>query len=240
MGCAALLPLVASCSSAPQSSPKAPASIIATQPSPQSTASPAVPQSIPSQSTSIETPSEPNASPTQASRRVEKCTVRMARVNDPESPLNVRSSPNAASKENIVGQLKNGTYVDIEDEQNGWYKITGETPGWIAKSKTDRSCTEKIERVEFGKGQTSFKIVDRFIGVGTHTYRVNLVQGQSLTVTRDREVFPRIVGPSGQDLASFDENRTTWTGEIPTTGDYSIVFESNYKGYDYAVSVEAR
>lgn len=164
----------------------------------------------------------------------------MARVNDSESPLNVRSSPNAASKENIVGQLKDGTYVEIEDKQNGWYKITGETPGWIAQSKTESNCTEKIERVEFSQGQTSIEIVDRFIGVGTHTYRFNLAQGQQLTVTRNRQVFPRIVSPNGKDLASFDEDRKTWTGEVPVTGDYSIVFESNYKGYDYAVVVEAR
>lgn len=165
----------------------------------------------------------------------------MAKVNDPESLLNVRSSPNAASKDNIVGKLRNGAYVDVKDEQDGWFNITGETPGWIAKSRTESNCGEKIERVEFGKGQDSIQIADRFIGVGTHSYRLNLAKGQKLTVTSDRGgVFPRIIAPNGRDLVSSPDQQSPWTSELAETGDYKFELESNYKGYQYAFSVQAR
>lgn len=165
----------------------------------------------------------------------------MAKVNDPESALNVRSSPNAASKDNIVGQLKNGVFVEVKDEQNGWFKIAGETPGWIAKSKTESNCGEKIERVEFGSNQDSIQIADRFIGVGTHSYRLNLAKGQRLTVTSDRgDVFPRIIAPNGKDLVSSPDQQSPWTSELAETGDYKFELESNYKGYPYAFSVNVR
>lgn len=242
IGFAALFAVMAGCSSVPQSSvPTTPSPTTTAQPSPRSTEAPtAAPQSIVSQPSPIDSTPESKPATSNATRSVEKCVVRMAKVNDPESPLNVRSAPDATSKDNIIGQLRNGIYVDIKAEQDGWYKISGETPGWIAKSKTESNCGEKVERVEFGKGQTSIEITDRFIGVGSHKYRFNLAQGQKLTVTNNRDVFPRIVAPDGKDLASFDESRKTWASEVPATGDYSIIFESNYKGYEYGVLVEAR
>lgn len=237
IGFAALFAVIAGCSSAPQSSPSAPGTT--SQPSPQSTESPiAAPQSVPSQPSPVDSAPESEPTTPNASRKVEKCVVRMARVNDPESPLNIRSSPNTSSNENIVGKLRNGSYVSIEDEQNGWYKISGETPGWIAKSKTESNCTEKIERVELGKDP--IEIADSFIGAGSHKYLLNLTKGQKLTVTNDRDVFPMIVAPNGKDLTDYRENRKSWTGEIPATGDYAIIFDSNFKGYEYAISVEVR
>jgi hypothetical protein len=234
IGLAALFSVIAGCSSAPQSSP-----ITTPQPSPQSTESPIVaPQSVPSQPSPVDSAPESKPTTPNASRKVEKCVVRMARVNDPESPLNIRSSPNTTSNANIVGKLRNGSYVSIEDEQNGWYKISGETPGWIAKSKTESNCTEKIERVELGKD--SIEITDRFIGAGSHKYLLNLTKGQKLTVTNDRDVFPMIVAPDGKGLTDDRENRKSWAGEVPATGDYAIVFDSNFKGYEYAISVEVR
>jgi hypothetical protein len=233
---------VAGCASAPQSSaPVASSPTLTPESSPKPLSSPiATPQSIPQSSSptpEVSPASKPAAKP---SRTVEKCVVRMAKVNDPESPLNIRSNPNASSK--IVGQLPNGAFVDVKDEQDGWYSITGETPGWIAKSRTESNCGEKVERIEFGKGQDSIKIRDRFIGVGSHQYRLNLSKGQKLTVTRDREVFPRIVAPNGKDLIDYREleAKENWTGELPETGNYEIVFESNFKGYEYGVLIEVQ
>lgn len=239
-GCVALLAIVAGCSSAPQSPS------ITSTPTPAVSSSPTVvespianPQSAPAPSNPE--PSTPISVPKKAARTVEKCVIRMAKVNDPESPLNVRSSPNATSKDNIVGKLPNGAFVDVTDEQDGWFKITGETPGWIARSKTENNCGEKIERVEFGSNQTEIQIVDRFIGVGTHSYRLNLAKGQRLTVTSDRGgVFPRIIAPNGKDLVSSPEQRSPWTSELAETGDYKFELESNYKGYQYAFSVDVR
>lgn len=59
-------------------------------------------------------------------------------VNDPQSPLNVRSSPNIKSEP--VGTLNNGTPVTSVAEKNGWIQISSPIPGWIAKSRTRRIC----------------------------------------------------------------------------------------------------
>jgi len=229
IGCAVILTVIAGCSSTPQSPS------ITTSLSPSVSPSPTAPtQSNPE-------PTAPSDAPTNATRTVEKCVIRMARVNDPESPLNVRSSPNATSKDSIVGKLRNGAYVEVKDEQDGWFNIIGDTPGWIAKSRTESNCGEKIERVEFSKGQDSIEIADRFIGVGTHSYRLNLAKGQKLTVTSDRGgVFPRIIAPHGKDLVSSPDQQSPWIGELAETGDYKFELESNYKGYQYAFSVQAR
>lgn len=241
--CATLLAMMAACSSAPQSSaPSASSPTAAPQSPAKPTESPtAAPQSIPQlspESPKSDAAADSKPSGSKATRTVEKCVIRMAKVNDPESPLNVRSSPNASSQ--ILGQLPNGTFVDVENEQDGWFKITGEKPGWIAKSRTENNCGEKVERIEFAGGQDNIEIRDRFIGTGSHTYSFNLSKGQTLTVTRDRQVFPRIVAPDGKDLVEYREDRKSWTGEVAATGDYAVIFESNFKGYEYGVSVEAR
>jgi len=59
-------------------------------------------------------------------------------VNDPESPLNVRSLPNPNGE--VVGKLNNGTAVTSVTEQNGWIQISDPVPGWIAKSRIRRVC----------------------------------------------------------------------------------------------------
>lgn len=173
-----------------------------------------------------------------ASSTVEKCVIRMAKVNDPESPLNVRSTPTADSN-NIVGQLKNGTFVEVQDEKNGWFKIGGATPGWIARSRTEHSCNEKVERVN----QTSIEIRDRFIGTGSHRYRFNFTQGQRITVNSSGNqgaIFPVIVAPSGKAIVASQNQTSPWTGELAETGEYTFQFESNFKGYEYTFSVDPR
>lgn len=233
-GSAALIAIIAGCSSQSPTGSTSPAPIVATSPSTQSLQS---------------SPEAPQTTAKKESRTVEKCVIRMAKVNDPESPLNVRSTPNADSKENIVGQLKNGTFVDVQDTQNGWFKIGGATPGWIAQSRTDHSCNERVERVELGQG--SIEIRDRFVGGGTHSYRFKFNKGQRITVTsssgqlplsqRQRgSVFPVILAPSGKAIVASPDQPSPWTGELPETGEYTFEFESNFKGYAYTFSVDAR
>ncbi len=60
-------------------------------------------------------------------------------VFDPESPLNVRSSPDAKLGK-VVGTLQNGTRLSVIAEQNGWLQITSPVQGWIAKSRTKTVC----------------------------------------------------------------------------------------------------
>lgn len=253
IGVFTVLVLIAGCSSTPQSRPTA-----QSDPTPSPSVSPVPPVSesptpIAKSNTSNETSSSPTSSssepdqpgntPTQATRTVEKCRILMARINDPKPPLNVRSSPKATTTENIVGQLKNGTYVDVKEEKDGWFRIGGETPGWIAKNRTDNTCGEKTERVQFGRGEDSIEIRDRFVGGGTHNYRFNLAKGQQLTLTSasDRGKFlPEVVSPSGKPLIEKPDQQGSWTGKLSETGDYTLQFESNYKGYEYTFAVQVR
>lgn len=85
--------------------------------------SPAIPSPSPSPSPSPTTPSPNNCS---------------LIVNDPQSPLNVRSLPDL--KSNPVGTLNNGTPVTSVTEKDGWIQISEPVKGWIAKNRTQRVC----------------------------------------------------------------------------------------------------
>jgi hypothetical protein len=164
----------------------------------------------------------------------------MAIVNDPEPPINVRSTP-TNDKANVIGQLKNGTFLTVEKEQNGWFQITDPIKGWVAKSRTTSSCNQKVERIRLGPGETSVSITDRFIGTGSHRYLFTVQPEQRLTVTRNDGPFPAVISPSGKFLVgSPDENRTQWSEVISEPGDYTVMLDSNYKGYPYSFVVEIR
>jgi antitoxin (DNA-binding transcriptional repressor) of toxin-antitoxin stability system len=165
----------------------------------------------------------------------------MAQVNDPESPLNVRSAPSTETGE-VVGQLRNGTFVTVADEQNGWFRITTPTKGWISKQQTESGCNQKVERVQFGAGASAATIGDRFIGTGTHQYLFRVSQGQTLTIARRNGPFPTVTNPDGKVLVAGpdDEDRSTWSTETTQAGDYTISLDSNYRGYKYGFRVEVK
>jgi len=180
-------------------------------------------------------PQEPEAD----SRKVETCKVTMAKVADANPPLNVRSNPTIAPN-NIVGTLKNGTFVTVTKELDGWFAIATPIKGWIAQNQTDSGCNDKTERVSFGTGGDSVTIAERFVGTGSHRYRFNLGKGQILSVKSDQKTLPRILAPNGKDLFVSDDRQTSWSGELTMTGDYTLELDSNYKGYKYSFSVQVK
>lgn len=183
-------------------------------------------------------PSKPQQ-PEAASRKIETCKITMAKVADANPPLNVRSQP-TIDPSNIVGELKNGTFVTVTNQLDGWFAIATPVKGWIAQSQTDSDCNEKTERVSFGAGGDSVMISERFVGTGTHRYRFNLGKGQTLSLRSDRRTLPKIVSPDGKDLFVSDDRQTSWTGELAMTGDYTLELDSNYKGYKYSFSVQVK
>jgi len=172
-------------------------------------------------------------------RRVESCLVRMARVNDPEPPLNVRSQPSTTEGQ-IVGQVKNGTYVTVVQEQDGWFQIEIPIKGWISKARTDSGCNQKVEQVKFPATGGRVEIRDRFIGTGNHVYRIAVQAGQTLTVTRQQGPFPVISAPDRTPLAGTDSNeeRPRWSGKLTQGGNYTIELQSNFRGYQYGFAIE--
>lgn len=183
-------------------------------------------------------PVSPEETRTSTIREVQSCKVTMAIVNDPEPPINVRSAP-TTDKANVVGQLKNGTFLTVTKEQDGWFQISDPMKGWVSKSRTTSSCNQKIERVRLGVGENSVSITDRFIGTGSHRYLFTINPEQRLTITRNDGPFPAVVSPSGKFLiGNPDENRTAWSEVLSEPGDYTVMLDSNYKGYPYSFVVE--
>ncbi|GAB4197465.1 MAG: hypothetical protein Fur006_46120 [Coleofasciculaceae cyanobacterium] len=60
-------------------------------------------------------------------------------VSDPDSPLNVRSTPDEKLS-NIVSTLENETPLTVVTEQNGWLKISAPVEGWVSKKRTKNVC----------------------------------------------------------------------------------------------------
>lgn len=148
---AALAGLMVACSQA--SVTEAPgattnASPIATpaSPSPRSPSSTSVPPTTRKPIAQKQTTERSTDSSPAANRAVESCVVKMALVNDPKPPLNVRSEPTTDGSK-IVGQLKNGTLLTIADDQNGWLQIKTPLKGWVSKEQTVNGCNQKVERI---------------------------------------------------------------------------------------------
>lgn len=219
---------------------------------------PAAPASIPlspAKPTPASPTPQPSPSPTrQASSSAVKpepvvvtppesgCKISMAVIADPNPPLNVRSSPKVADS-NIVGQLKNDTFVSVADEQNGWLQITAPVAGWINKNRTKSSCPLVKQRINFLPGGNEAIVRGRIVGGGSHTYLMKVSKGQTLTVRNHQQVFPLILTPEGK-LLGIDPNaaspKNEWTGQVPANGDYTLQLDSNYKGFEYEFSVQVK
>ncbi|MEL7034924.1 MAG: SH3 domain-containing protein [Cyanobacteria bacterium J06592_8] len=170
---------------------------------------------------------------------VENCRISMAVVDDPEPPLNVRSSPEVKNG-NIVGQLDNNTFISVLSEDQGWLQISSPVEGWVAKNRTQSSCANIEKPINFLPDGNSAIIRGEIIGGGSHRYFLNAEAGQTLTVESRQQVFPRIVTPDGQLLAGdpYTENLEEWTGELSQTGEYTLELDSNFRGYEYEFLVK--
>ncbi|NEQ39655.1 MAG: SH3 domain-containing protein [Okeania sp. SIO3I5] len=163
------------------------------------------------------------------------CKINMAIVDDPDAPLNVRSSPEV-KKGNIVGQLNNNTFVSVANEQSGWLEITNPVTGWVAKNRTRSSCAKVDQTITFSpKGDTAI-VRGQIIGTGSHNYRVRMIQGQTLIIKNLGDVFPAIISPDGQVMATasnVEGRESEWTGIIPVSGVYTLQLDSNFRGFEY-------
>ncbi|MEP6518867.1 SH3 domain-containing protein [Microcoleus vaginatus] len=168
------------------------------------------------------------------------CKISQAVVSDPNPPLNVRSIPQVRGS-NIVGKLKNNTFVSVAEEQNGWLRIT-DPPGWIAKNRTESSCSNINHQINFLPGGEEAIVKGRIIGGGTHSYRIRATKNQTMSVRNRKDVFPQIITPRGKLLAGdpYQGNETEWSGKVPLTGNYTLQLDSNFRGYEYEFSVELR
>lgn len=93
---------------------------------------------------------------------------------------------------------------------------------------------------------TSARVKGRIIGGGSHEYLLKASAGQTLTLSVSEGALPFIFIPN-------DPNRQTdltggghytgldnWSGTLPTTGDYLLVLDSNFRGFSYDFLVEVK
>ena len=185
------------------------------------------------------------------------CRISMAIVNDPTPPLNVRSSP-AVLPDNIVGTIDQGKWLVVEEEKNGWFKISPfmsseKLKGWVAKNRTDYDCNFFREELT----TTPVTLRGRFIGMGSHEYLIRLEKGQTLILTVGQipgerlsgwpflmysttQDVPGMPGPYGNDTKGLSADGTQWTWAVTDTQIYRLSYESNFKGFDYNLTVEVR
>ncbi len=198
--------------------------------------------------TNVATGSSNNATASATIEPPQYCELNQARVSDPNPPLNVRNEPNVETSE-VIGTVDNGTFLSVKDEKNGWLQVTyqsseAEVSGWVAKNRTETNCNYKKQQINFPEGRGSVQISDRHIGGGSHEYVFNASEGQTLTVTVKKGALPFIHPPNDpnhqQDLSGGGHYtpKKNVTVELPATGDYLLMFDSNFKGYDYDILVE--
>jgi uncharacterized protein YgiM (DUF1202 family) len=194
------------------------------------------------QSPSVAGVSQPKAGPVVVTPPNSGCKISQAVVSDPNPPLNVRSNPQT-SDSNVVGKLKNNTFVSVVEERDGWLRITDPVPGWIAKNRTESSCASVNQQINFLPGGNEAIVKGRIIGGGSHSYLIRATKGQTMIVRNRKQVFPSIFTPDGKLLAG-DPNtqgtKTQWAGKMPVTGNYTLQLDSNFRGYEYEFSLQVR
>ncbi|MGD1901487.1 MAG: SH3 domain-containing protein [Geitlerinemataceae cyanobacterium] len=174
--------------------------------------------------------------------RVLSCQIGGGLVNDPDGPLNIRSSPDATAN-NVVGTVADGAPVSIVGAQDNWWQIDAPTAGWVSKNLVDSACNEKIARIELPEGRDNVTFGDRFIGTGYHHYEFDARAGQRLALEATGESpLPFVLAPDEREITDGAANggARLWSGELPEDGQYTLVFDSNFRGYTYEVTLEIR
>ncbi len=180
----------------------------------------------------------PNSTNAADNIRILSCQTSSGLVNDPNGPLNVRSAPDTGS-DNVVGSIADGALVSIVGDRGNWWQIDAPETGWVSKNLIDSTCNEKIARIEFPPNTASVTLSDRFLGTGYHHYQLEARAGQELTLETlsDSSPLPFVIAPDDRDITDGvgNTNATQWSGKLPEDGDYTIVFDSNFRGYTYEV-----
>jgi hypothetical protein len=85
-------------------------------------------------------------------------------VKDPSGTLNVRSSPNGL----VVGTLKNGTLVVIEEKRGEWVSVTphakrSEKPVWVPYTRLDCDFIDDMYQKAEQQGKTPQQFADELL-----------------------------------------------------------------------------
>lgn len=167
------------------------------------------------------------------------CKVTMARVL--ERSLDVRSSPKIETN-NVIGQIQPQSFIAVKTEQNDWLELSNPIQGWIPKALVESTCNQKVERVRFARNTDAATIRDRFIGSGHHQYLLRATKAQIMTIKATKGVVPSVIAPDGKRIAAGDNYPLDQplTLELPSSGDYTLELDSNFKGYTYEFLIQIK
>lgn len=168
---------------------------------------------------------------------LERCGVTMAQADDPNPPLSVRAQPSPTGS--IVAEVANDQFMDVVGQEGDWFAITSPAEGWIPKPLTNYGCNQQLARIQFPEGRRSATARGFFVGTGTHRYQLSLERGQRLTLTGRTGPMPQLRSPSNALLfAGPQEGQSDiWQAQVTEAGDYSLVMDSNFQGFDYVFEV---
>lgn len=171
---------------------------------------------------------------------LERCVVKMVQATDPNPPLSIRSEPSPTAT--VIGEVNNTQFLDVVGQQGDWFAVTSPTQGWVPKDLTTYSCNTKLAKIKTIPKDQSAGILGRFIGTGTHVYKVSLEKGQALTITgrSGSGQMPTLMSPSQAVLFAGpqDGESDLWSGKLGETGEYQLVLDSNFQGYSYAFNLD--
>lgn len=150
------------------------------------------------------------------------CTVT---VNDPNPPLNVRSSPEIAP-DNIVATVENGTILSVLGVQGKWLQLQS-PEGWVSKNLTQQVCQLTPKRVRFAPGAISTVLSQTLNQHDRQPFLLNAQAQQTMTVRlTDGAVESQVLDPQGNLIAQANPQTPVDETVLPLTGDYTITIES--------------
>ncbi len=171
---------------------------------------------------------------------LERCVVKMVQATDPNPPLSIRDQPSPTAT--VIAEVNNAQFLDVVNQQGDWFAVTSPAQGWVPKGLTSYSCNTKLAKIQTIPKDQSAGILGRFIGTGTHVYKLSLEKGQELTITgrSGNGQMPTLMSPSQAVLFSGPENGESdlWSGKLGETGEYQLVLDSNFQGYGYAFNLD--
>jgi hypothetical protein len=185
-----------------------------------------------------------SAIPASANQSVtlERCLVNMVQANDPNPPLSIRAEPSPQAT--VLAEVENNQFLEVVGQRGDWFAVTNPTQGWVPKALTNHSCNLKLAKIQTIPKNQSASVLGRFIGTGTHTYKLSLQKGQELSITgrSGNGLMPSLISPTKAVLFAGPENGGPdfWSGKLAETGEYQLVLESNFQGYGYAFNLDVK
>lgn len=142
-------------------------------------------------------------------------------VNDPNPPLNVRSSPEVAP-DNIVATVDNGTPLSVLGTQGRWLKIQS-PDGWVSQNLTQQVCRLAEKWVRFSPGAIGTQLAQTLNQHDQQPFLLRAQAQQTMTLRLISGIVEvQVFDPQGRLIAQANRQTDVDRAELPLNGDYKI------------------